>query len=225
MRLLTTLQRSEKDHSEPIHVGIIGGGISGLRCADILDQYGFKVTILEGRDRLGGRVHQTELPNGHLVDLGPNWIHGTQENPMLEIAKDTHTAIGHWDSRSYVFDENGTLMPLEIGERYSKIMWDIILDAFRHSNKCSVDIHPDESLWDFFLAHIGVKIPSTEEEYEAKRALVLQMAEMWGAFVGSPIERQSLKYFWLEECIEGGMFDVLSSPKLCLFRGAFETTG
>jgi predicted NAD/FAD-dependent oxidoreductase len=26
---------------------------------------------------------------------------------------------------------------------------------------------------------------------------------MWGAFVGSPIQRQSLKFFWLEECIDG----------------------
>ena len=30
---------------------------------------------------------------------------------------------------------------------------------------------------------------------------------MWGAFVGSPVSSQSLKYFWLEECIEGeGLF-------------------
>lgn len=38
------------------HVGIVGAGISGLRCADILLQNGAKVTILEARDRIGGRV-------------------------------------------------------------------------------------------------------------------------------------------------------------------------
>lgn len=38
------------------HVGVIGAGISGLRCADILGQNGAKVTILEARDRIGGRV-------------------------------------------------------------------------------------------------------------------------------------------------------------------------
>jgi predicted NAD/FAD-dependent oxidoreductase len=26
---------------------------------------------------------------------------------------------------------------------------------------------------------------------------------MWGAFVGSPIQTQSLRFFWLEECIDG----------------------
>lgn len=38
------------------HVGIIGAGVSGLRCADILAQNGAKVTILEARNRIGGRV-------------------------------------------------------------------------------------------------------------------------------------------------------------------------
>lgn len=34
--------------------------------------------------------------------------------------------------------------------------------------------------------------------------LVLGMAEMWGAYVGDRVELQSLKYFYLEDCIEGG---------------------
>jgi phytoene dehydrogenase-like protein len=40
------------------HIGIIGAGVAGLRCADILTQHGAKVTILEGRDRIGGRVFE-----------------------------------------------------------------------------------------------------------------------------------------------------------------------
>lgn len=38
------------------HVCIVGAGVAGLRCADVLLQRGAKVTILEGRDRVGGRV-------------------------------------------------------------------------------------------------------------------------------------------------------------------------
>ena len=37
-------------------VCIVGAGISGLRCAEVLTQQGLKVTILEGRNRIGGRV-------------------------------------------------------------------------------------------------------------------------------------------------------------------------
>lgn len=52
--------RSTRSHhcamSTKPHVGVIGAGFSGLRCADILVQNGARVTILEARDRVGGRV-------------------------------------------------------------------------------------------------------------------------------------------------------------------------
>jgi monoamine oxidase len=42
--------------SKKAHVGIVGAGISGLRCAEVLLKNDFQVTILEARDRIGGRV-------------------------------------------------------------------------------------------------------------------------------------------------------------------------
>ncbi len=82
-------RRSQAGHETGVcpHVGIIGAGLAGLRCADVLLRSGFRVTILEARDRLGGRMHQERLPNGHWADLGPNWIHGTVDNPMMELAR------------------------------------------------------------------------------------------------------------------------------------------
>jgi predicted NAD/FAD-binding protein len=38
------------------NIAIVGAGISGLRCADVLIQSGAKVTIYEARNRIGGRV-------------------------------------------------------------------------------------------------------------------------------------------------------------------------
>jgi monoamine oxidase len=60
--------RTGMSRAPPISVGIIGAGFAGLRCADILLQHGFKVTILEARNRLGGRVGQS-WNLGHPVDL------------------------------------------------------------------------------------------------------------------------------------------------------------
>jgi hypothetical protein len=48
------------------------------------------------------------------------------------------------------------------------------------------------------------KIPESEDDFQKKREMVLKMSELWGTFVGSPVGQQSLKFFWLEECIEGG---------------------
>lgn len=182
---------------------MIGAGLAGLRCADILLKHGFQVTLIEGRNRIGGRVHQETLPSGHVVDAGPNWIHGTNDNPILDLAKQTDTAVGSFDSDTCVFDEAGTLLTLADGEAYSTLMWDIIQEAFLFSNKNTATISPDESLWDFFQQEVIRKIPDSKPDFGQQRKLVLQMAEMWGAFIGSPVRKQSLKFFWLEECIDG----------------------
>ncbi|KAI6383244.1 hypothetical protein MCOR25_000164 [Pyricularia grisea] len=186
------------------HIGIIGAGLAGLRCADILLERGFKVTILEGRNRIGGRCHQETLPNGHMVDLGPNWFHGTKKNPLLDLAKKTGTEIGDRDSKTCVYDEDGQLLSNEEAEKFSTLMWDIVEDAFKFSNRYHKDsIDSSTSLVDYFKENVVKKIPDTEPDYERQRSMVLKMSDLWGAFVGSHISTQSLKFFWLEECIEG----------------------
>ena len=185
------------------HIGIVGAGLSGLRCADILLQYGFKITIIEGRSRIGGRVNQRLLPNGHLIDEGPNWIHGTADNPILDLAKKTQTDTGSWDSRSYAFSDSGELFNVDDSDKYADTMWSIVQDAFEHSNQNGRTISEKESLHDFFIEKVKEKIPESEADWARKREIVMQTSELWGAFVGSAIERQSLKFFWMEECIEG----------------------
>ncbi|KAI1104768.1 FAD/NAD(P)-binding domain-containing protein [Jackrogersella minutella] len=196
-------ERRARSSGRKPHVGVIGAGLSGLRCTDILLQHGFEVTLVEGRNRLGGRVHQAKLPSGHKVDAGPNWIHGTNDNPILDLAKETDTVTGQWEERSSVFDEAGKQIPATDAIYYSGIMWDVVGAAFAYSNKHSATISPDESLWDFFKKEVPRRISDSEEDFEKKRNFVYQLADQWGAFVGSHIFTQSLKFFWLEECIDG----------------------
>jgi monoamine oxidase len=60
---------------------VVGAGMAGLVAARLLHDSGFAVTVLEARDRAGGRV----WTNDHLgapLDLGGSWIHGVDGNPL-----------------------------------------------------------------------------------------------------------------------------------------------
>ena len=148
-------------------------------------------------------MYQTALPSGHLVDLGPNWIHGTGHNPIFDLAKETNTEVHTWSANSHLFGDDGKVLSGSESRSLGNIMWGIIKDAFDHSNQNSSTIDANESLYDFYLKRVNEKFPGTGDD-ERKRKILLQMSEMWGVFVGSAITRQSLKFFWLEECLEGG---------------------
>lgn len=135
-----------------------------------------------------------------MVDLGPNWIHGTDHNPILDLAEKTNTETHSWEGEFNIYDENGKL--LKNGNELSGIFWGIVTEAFKYSKKHGANLDAEKSLWDFFLEKT-VEMTKIASEKEKAR-LVLQIAEMWGAYVGTPITRQSLKFFWLEECIDGG---------------------
>jgi monoamine oxidase len=65
---------------------VVGAGVAGLAAARELVRVGFAVTVLEARDRLGGRVHTSDAWPGIPVDLGASWIHGTRGNPITALA-------------------------------------------------------------------------------------------------------------------------------------------
>jgi len=51
-------------------VVVVGAGLAGLSAARDLEAGGATVTVVEARDRVGGRVEQVQLPDGRLVQLG-----------------------------------------------------------------------------------------------------------------------------------------------------------
>jgi hypothetical protein len=191
--------------SKELHIGIIGAGFSGLRCADVLLSHGHRVTILEARNRVGGRVGQSNHL-GHTVDLGPNWIHGTDDNPIFEIAKKTNTQLHYWDERQRILDPEGKALETSEAEEYGRLLWEngLISQAFKYSRENTASIDPSLSLMDFFAEKAEDLFTDLEEkEAQRKRKQLLQICDFWGSYVGSPTTSQSLKFFWLEECIEG----------------------
>lgn len=69
------------------HVLVLGAGMAGLGAARLLQDAGARVTVIEARDRIGGRSHTSHLWPDLPVDMGASWIHGTKGNPMTTLAK------------------------------------------------------------------------------------------------------------------------------------------
>ena len=113
-----------------------------------------------------------------------------------------------------VFDSSGKALPTELTDRLSALMWDILEDAFKYSKeaKAAPDPNPinvDQSLFDFVKKRAEELLTD-----ERERNLLLLISEEFGAYIGEPIWKQSLKFSWMEECCLGG--------KTSLFMDTFE---
>lgn len=77
-------------------------------------------------------------------------------------------------------------------------MWTTVDEGFVFSTKNKDSIPASMSLFDYCCKQLE-KTNFTEEE----KAACKEFSKFWGAYVGEPVERQSMKFFCLEECIEG----------------------
>lgn len=94
---------------------VIGAGISGLVAARELANRGRTVTVLEGRDRIGGRIWTSTAWPGVPLDLGASWIHGIDGNPIHRLATDisARTVVTDGDSITYYMPDGREATPVE----------------------------------------------------------------------------------------------------------------
>ncbi|MCC5619303.1 FAD-dependent oxidoreductase [Nostoc sp. CHAB 5836] len=67
---------------------VIGAGIAGIAAARILHAQGLKVTILEGRDRIGGRIWTDYSWTDTPIDLGASWMNSMSNNPIVKLVNE-----------------------------------------------------------------------------------------------------------------------------------------
>lgn len=85
--------------------------MAGLTCASELQQAGIDVSVIEARDRTGGRLWQGEIA-GTRVDLGGSWLHGTQDNPLAEwcaLQNIDWVSDGAWGTWMQIHNADGSL--------------------------------------------------------------------------------------------------------------------
>src|SRR4051794_11595493 len=85
---------------ESTEVLVVGAGAAGMAAARKLRQSGIKFLVIEGRDRIGGRIYS--LPNG--VELGAEFVHGKPRRLLQLLRQAKLSVVGakdsHWRAES-----------------------------------------------------------------------------------------------------------------------------
>ncbi|HEX4861489.1 MAG TPA: FAD-dependent oxidoreductase, partial [Rhizomicrobium sp.] len=71
--------------SNTADVIVVGTGVAGLKAAQELVAKGRNVIVLEGKDRVGGRIKHAELA-GRPIDIGGQWV-GAGHSVLLDEAR------------------------------------------------------------------------------------------------------------------------------------------
>ncbi|MCU0660585.1 MAG: phytoene desaturase family protein [Candidatus Pacebacteria bacterium] len=183
---------------------IIGGGIGGLALAGMLGKAGYKVTVLEKNESVGGRA-RIFRQNGFTFDMGPSWymMPDVFEHYFKILGEDIHSYYAlkklspsyqitlKSDGKSYCFfsdmERNKALFDqvepgagnvLEVFLNQTKQQYEIAKHAFMYKNY--------DTVFDFFNWRVlteGAKLPL----FKKQRAIINKKFK-------SEILRKALQY-------------------------------
>jgi monoamine oxidase len=179
---------------------VLGAGIAGLAAARALSQLGYEVTVLEARDRLGGRCWTVDG-----VELGAQWIHSTEGNPVSTLARELglstlfvggdSTYLGGWDELQLV-RSRGHQLDLE-AKQHSILIADSVHDALDALRRVLIDEgRADVPIGDAIdRVFAGMTLSDLERRYIAWH-LALGIRDDWGADTGD------VSFLWLDDGYE-----------------------
>ncbi|KAL5547992.1 hypothetical protein UlMin_003223 [Ulmus minor] len=109
---------------------IVGAGLAGLSAARQLLSFGFKVIILEGRNRPGGRVYTQKMgQEGKFaaVDLGGSVITGIHANPLGVLARQLSIPLHKVRDKCPLYKPNGVPVDSKIDSKV-EVIFNKLLD-------------------------------------------------------------------------------------------------
>ncbi|GAB4850691.1 Polyamine oxidase 2 [Ancistrocladus abbreviatus] len=151
LRPALSYSKIKRRHPTSPSVIVIGAGFAGIAAARALHDASFQVTVLESRDRIGGRVC-TDYSFGFPVDLGASWLHGVgNENPLAPLigrlglplyrtSGDNSVLYDH-DLESYaLFDMDGNQVPQELVVKVGETFENILKETDKLRQECEEDL-------------------------------------------------------------------------------------
>ena len=104
--------------SDQVHdVLIVGGGLAGLRCAEVLAAAGLDVVVLEARTRVGGRVFSHHFSDGQTCERGAEFIDSNHAEVLALAARLGLTLTDRsadLDPAATLIDAGGRAVPMSM---------------------------------------------------------------------------------------------------------------
>jgi monoamine oxidase len=136
---------------------VIGAGAAGLSAAIALGRAGFSVTLLEARNRIGGRIFTLLDPKLHApIELGAEFIHGRPPE-ILDLLNSRKIQIKEVDGDNWCVEEH-RVSPCDFFSQVDKIL----------QKMKTADSRDDESFVDF-LKRYSSKLKNTPQLRRAKQ--------------------------------------------------------
>jgi monoamine oxidase len=153
---------------------IIGAGIAGLAAGQALLQAGYSVTILEGRERVGGRVWTNRSMNNVPLEMGAAWLQGVTGNPLSDIVEEYGIETVESDAENIaLYTADGEVLDeetmVELDEYFSELMDEVAVYA--------EELDDDISLGDAIRTVLD-EWDLSEEEYAIMLTLVSTNIEL-----------------------------------------------
>lgn len=186
---------------------VIGAGCAGLAAARQLRIKGYKVIVLEGRNRPGGRVHTESLfgppmPNGSkkmsLADLGGSILTGIDGNPLAVICKQMRIPLSKIISDKVpIYLPNG----MEVDSKLDKAVENLYNKILNQSDMLRKDVewtnHMSlkdalETLWESHKDSLNLK--NAEEMKIARYLFDWHLANL--EFANASLLKDSSLMFW-----------------------------
>lgn len=177
---------------------VIGAGVSGLAAASKLHEAGLKVTVLEGRERIGGRIHTDRATFGVPVEIGAQYVQGIKDSggelsPAWAMAKEHG-----WASVPFSSEE---VQVVREGEEVDADKLSALMDDFRAAVEEGEDeIELKHSVEDAVRRYVE------EEELDSREAAELRamVASEVGLEYGGDVSEIAIQSIGDEDGFAGG---------------------